>query len=48
MLVEIEELRAELKEKVQMTEKDFLHDVVVNLSQELDKLIVKKMKSYKN
>ena len=48
MPAEIEELREKLKSRVEMAEKDFLHSSVLNISQKLDKLIIKEMKSMKN
>ena len=48
MPVEIEELREELKSRVEIVENDFLHNSVLKLSQKLDKLIMKKMKHAKN
>ncbi|MBM7556425.1 aspartyl-phosphate phosphatase Spo0E family protein [Halanaerobacter jeridensis] len=48
MPIEIESLREELKNRVEIVEKDFLHGSVLKLSRKLDKLIIQKMKSVKN
>ena len=48
MVAKIEELRAKLEKKVKIADRDFLSKSVLHISERLDRLIIKEMKSLKN